>query len=52
MRAQQLHVGLTRARLAKEIVNLQPDVILAATVTAAVAFRQHTLTPDHLHAGC
>jgi ABC-type uncharacterized transport system substrate-binding protein len=30
--------------LAKEIVNLQPDVILAATVTAAVAFRQHTLT--------
>src|SRR5262249_61087739 len=29
--------------LAKEIVELKPDVILAATVTAAVAFRQYTL---------
>jgi putative tryptophan/tyrosine transport system substrate-binding protein len=29
--------------LAKEIVELKPDVILAATVTGAVAFRQYTL---------
>jgi putative ABC transport system substrate-binding protein len=30
--------------LAKEIVELHPDVILSATVTASAAFRQHTLT--------
>jgi putative ABC transport system substrate-binding protein len=29
--------------LAKEIIELRPDVILAAIVTAAVAFRQYTL---------
>lgn len=29
--------------LAKEIIELKPDVIFAATVTAAVAFRQYTL---------